>query len=103
MIISPNLNSASDAQNAFDKTRRAGARLSQDRAGAVANQSRLTLAAGQLAVGRENLTAATSRIQDRDAAEASAESAKQNILAQPGAAMLAQANAMPQSALRLLP
>jgi len=102
--LNAGLNSASEAQDALDKTQRASTQLSQDRAGVVANQSRLTLlAAGQLAAGRENLTPAASRLQDEDAAEASAESAKQNILAQPGAAMLAQANAMPQSALRVLP
>jgi len=53
-------------------------------------------------VSRENLTAASSRIQDVDVAEESTEYARQNILVQSGTAMLAQANALPQSALRLL-
>jgi flagellin len=46
--------------------------------------------------------AASSRIKDVDMAEESTEYAKQNILVQSGTAMLAQANVLPQSVLRLL-
>ena len=46
--------------------------------------------------------AASSRIQDVDVAEESTSYARYNILVQAGTAMLTQANAMPQSALRLL-
>lgn len=50
----------------------------------------------------KNLTAAASPIQDEDAATQSTESARQMIIAQNAMALLAQANSMPQSALRLL-
>jgi flagellin len=67
------------------------------------NQARLISAPDRLAVSKEHLDAATSAIPDADAAEESAQFARENIVAQPGAAMLPQANATPQSALRLLP
>jgi flagellin len=75
---------------------------STDRATIGAYQSRLNFTADQLTVSKENLTAASSRIQDVDVAEESTEYAKENILVQSGTAMLAQANQMPQSVLRLL-
>lgn len=56
----------------------------------------------QLAVLKDNLTAANSRIKDVDVADESTKFARNNILVQAGTAMLAQANANPQSALRLL-
>lgn len=101
--LQANLNSVSDAQDALGKLKSAGQQLRQDRAGVEADQARLYSAADRLAVSKENLNAATSGIQDMDAAEESAQSARAKIVAQPGAAMLSQANATPQSALRLLP
>jgi flagellin len=56
----------------------------------------------QLAVLRDNLSAATSRIKDVDIAEESTRFARYSILVQAGTAMLAQVNASPQAALRLL-
>ena len=53
-------------------------------------------------MSKENLSAASSRIQDTDVAEEATQYARFNILVQSGTAMLAQANALPQSALRLL-
>jgi flagellin len=53
-------------------------------------------------VSKENLSAASSRIQDVDIAEESTQYARFNILVQSGTAMLAQANAIPQSVLKLL-
>ncbi len=76
--------------------------LSKDRANIGAFQTRLNYTSEQLTVSKENLTAASSRIQDTDVAEESTEFAKQNILSQSGTAMLAQANQLPQSVLRLL-
>jgi flagellin len=101
--LNASLTSAPDAQHAFYNVTGAMIQLSQDRATVGSSLSRLDSAANQLAVSRENLNAADSGIQDADAAEQTTLSARQNILAQSGAAMLAQANAMPQSALRLLP
>jgi flagellin len=77
-------------------------KLSEDRATIGAVQARLTHTVDQLTVNRENLIAASSRIKDVDMAEESTEFAKQNILVQSGTAMLAQANVLPQSVLRLL-
>jgi flagellin len=51
---------------------------------------------------RNNLGAARSQIIDVDVAQESANFAKQQILVQSGTAMLAQANVLPQSALRLI-
>lgn len=77
-------------------------KLAADRATIGAYQSRLNFTAEQLQVNKENLMAASSRIQDVDVAEESTQYARYNILVQSGTAMLAQANSMPQSALRLL-
>jgi flagellin len=67
-----------------------------------ANVSRLTSTSEQLMVLKDNLAAANSRIKDVNVAEESTQFARYNILVQAGTAMLAQANATPQSALRLL-
>ena len=76
--------------------------LATDRATIGANISRLSSTSDGLAVLKDNLSAANSRIQDVDVAEESTNFARYNILVQAGTAMLAQANATPQSALRLL-
>ena len=76
--------------------------LATDRATIGAYQSRMNFTAEQLTVSKENLSAASSRIQDVDVAEESTQYARYNILVQSGTAMLAQANQLPQSALRLL-
>ena len=76
--------------------------LSSDRATVGADQTRLNYTANQLAVSKDNLTAANSRISDVDVAEESTEYARYNILVQSGTAMLAQANQLPQSILKLL-
>ena len=76
--------------------------VATDRATVGANISVLSAYNEQLAVLRDNLTAANSRIKDVDVAEESTKFARNNILVQAGTAMLAQANATPQSALRLL-
>jgi len=76
--------------------------LATDRATIGSNIARLTKYSEQLGVLRDNLTAANSRIKDVDVAEESTRFARYNILVQAGTAMLAQANANPQTALRLL-
>jgi flagellin len=82
-------------QTAIDK-------VAEFRAEVGANISRLSMTNEHLSVLRDNLTAANSRIKDVDVAEESTQFARYNILVQAGTAMLAQANATPQSALRLL-
>ena len=90
------------AETALDTVQTAISTLAADRASVGANISRLTMTNDHLSVVRDNLTAANSRIKDVDVAEESTQFARYNILVQAGTAMLAQANATPQSALRLL-
>ena len=72
------------------------------RAKAGANIQRLQLTNEQGGILNENLSASVSRISDVDVATESTRFAKYNILVQSGTAMLAQANLLPQNALRLL-
>ena len=67
-----------------------------------AETSRLGFNAEMLATNRTNLEAANSRIVDTDVAMESTKLARNNILVQAGAAMLAQANSSSQSVLKLL-
>ncbi len=92
----------SGAADALTKVKAAISQLSDDRANIGAYQSRMNFTLNQLAVTQQNLTAATSRITDVDMAQESTNYARENILVQSGTAMLAQANAMPQTVLRLL-
>ncbi len=76
--------------------------LSDMRASVGANIQRLNMTEQQLSISSENIAAASSRIKDVDVAQESTNFARYNILVQTGTAMLAQANVLPQSALRLL-
>ena len=76
--------------------------LADMRAKVGANIQRLSLTDEQLSIYNENLSAANSRIKDVNVAEESTQYARYNILVQSGTAMLAQANVLPQSALRLI-
>jgi flagellin len=67
-----------------------------------ADGSRLGFAAEMLTTNKQNLEAANSRIIDVDVASESTQLARYSILVQSGTAMLAQANASSQIALRLL-
>jgi flagellin len=65
-------------------------------------QNRLGITVNNLAITTENLTAAESRIRDVDIAYETAQLTRNSILQQASISVLAQANAQPQSALRLL-
>jgi len=65
-------------------------------------QNRLGSTINNLAVQVENLSAAESRIRDVDVAEETANLTRNQILQQASIAVLSQANALPQAALRLL-
>ncbi len=67
-----------------------------------AQASRLQFALDSLNVNKVNLEAANSRIYDVDVAAETTKLARANILVQSGAAMLSQANAASQIALKLL-
>lgn len=99
---SSDISTTSGATTALSSIKSAINKLAEDRATIGAYQSRLNFTAEQLQINKENLMAASSRIQDVDVAEESTQYARYNILVQAGTAMVAQANAMPQSALRLL-
>lgn len=90
------------AAAALTDVKAAISQLAGDRATIGAYQARMNFTAEQLTVSKENLSAASSRIQDVDVADESTQYARYNILVQSGTAMLAQANSLPQSVLRLL-
>lgn len=91
--------SARDALGLVDE---ALIRIGKMRADFGAVQSRLDTTVSNLDIQYENLSAANSRIRDADVAHESAELASSNILQQASVAVMAQANAVPQQALRLI-
>ena len=96
------VSTAAGAALSLQKVQSAISQLASDRAQVGANLSRLETERNTLSILRDNLSAARSRITDVDVAEESANFARQQILVQSGTAMLAQANVIPQSALRLI-
>lgn len=76
--------------------------INSTRATLGAVQSRFESTVANLQSSVENLSASRSRIQDADFAAETAELTRTQILQQAGTAMLAQANAAPQSVLSLL-
>jgi flagellin len=99
---SSTISTTTAATSALDSVKKAINQLATDRATVGANQAALNMYQEQLGASKDNLTAANSRIKDVNVADESTTFAKYNILVQAGTAMLAQANASPQSALRLL-
>ena len=77
-------------------------RVTSERAeiGAVQNRLAFTVASANNAI--ENIQASESSIRDADVAEEVSEFTRAQILTQAATAVLAQANALPQSALSLL-
>lgn len=92
----------SDATNAIDTIAEAIAKVSKQRSALGAIQNRLEHTIANLDNVVENTTAAESRLRDTDMAEEMVEYSKNNILAQAGQAMLAQANQATQGVLSLL-
>ncbi|MGO4782975.1 flagellin N-terminal helical domain-containing protein [Cryobacterium sp. W22_MBD10_FK3] len=76
--------------------------VSTARASLGADQNRFESVIRNLAVSKENLTAAGSRIRDTDMAEEMVKYTRSSILSQAGTAMLAQANQSNQGVLSLL-
>lgn len=76
--------------------------INKQRADLGAYQNRFEMAYNGIAIAAENMQAAESRIRDTDMAAEMVEFTKNQILSQAGMAMLAQANAQPQSVLRLM-
>lgn len=100
--VTTNISTTGAAVTALGYVKTAITQLASDRANIGAYQSRLNFTSEQLMVSKENLAAASSVIQDVDVADESTQYARYNILVQSGTAMLAQANQLPQSVLRLL-
>jgi len=87
---------------ALAAVRAAITQLATDRGHLGANIETLTDYSNQISTLNNNLSAANSQIMDVDVAQESTNYAKFNILVQTGTAMLAQANALPQTVLKLL-
>lgn len=96
------ISSSGSAAAALEVVKSAISSVATYRSSIGADLSRLMMTNEHLAVLSENLQSSVSRIKDVDVATESAKYAKYNILVQSGTAMLAQANSLPQSALRLL-
>ena len=90
------------ATYAIDSIASAIAKVSEQRSALGAVQNRLEHTIANLDNVVENTTAAESRIRDTDMAEEMVEYSKNNILAQAGQSMLAQANTATQGVLSLL-
>jgi flagellin len=96
------LTTQTGAQQAIDALDSAIQSVATSRGTLGTTQNRLTVTLSNLANMHENLSAANSRIKDVDIAEESASMTRNQILQQAGVAVLAQANALPQSALALI-
>jgi len=96
------IGSWSAAATTMNDVRRAVKQLASDRGRLGADMASLGYYHDQLATLQNGLSAANSRILDVDVAQESTNYARYNILTQAGTAMLAQANSLPQSVLKLL-
>lgn len=94
-----NSKSASEAIATIDNALKTVTKM---RSAVSATIQRLGEAGEQLSALREHLSGKKKRIKGGDVAELSTRFARYDILGKSGTAMLAQANALPQSALRLL-
>jgi len=90
------------AQLALERINTAINRKDNMRAQLGAVQNRLENTISNLSIQAENLQASESRISDVDIASEMTEFVKNQVLAQAAVAMLAQANTLPQMALRLI-
>ena len=90
------------ALNAISSIDQAITDVSTQRGKIGAAQNRLTFAIDNVTSARENLLAANSRIRDVDVATETSEFTRNQILAQAGVSVLAQANQIPSLGLSLL-
>jgi flagellin len=94
--------SKSGAQGALAEIDKAQSQVNGYRANLGALQNRLTSTVDNLGVQHENISAANSRIRDTDIAAATADQTRNSVLLQANTAVLTQANATSNMALRLL-
>ena len=102
ILFGLSVDTADNAFVALNTIKGAIENLAGDRAKVGSNIARLNMTSEALGILNENLAAANRRIKDVDVAQESTAFARNSILTQSGTAMLAQANVLPQSALRLL-
>lgn len=91
-----------NATGALSDVTKAITQLASDSGTIGTNEETLTDYSNQLSTLNNNLSAANSTIMDVDVATASTQYAQANILVQAGTAMLAQANTLPDLALKLI-
>jgi flagellin len=101
-ISTLSISTQTKAQSALATINSAIAAVSTQRATFGAVQNRLEHVINNLGVTVENLSASESRIRDTDMAQEMTNFTKNQILVQASTAMLAQANSLPQSVLKLL-
>jgi flagellin len=101
-LNSLDIGSGGDTSTAISRIDSAITSVSSLRGSLGAVQNRLGSTINNLAIQVENLSAAESRIRDVDVAYETAQLTRNSILQQASIAVLAQANALPQSALSLL-
>lgn len=94
--------SKESAQGTLEKLDKAIQNVSGQRAVMGSIQNRLGSTIRNLEVSAENISASNSRIRDTDYAAATADNTRLSILGSAGSAVLAQANANGQNALRLI-
>jgi flagellin len=94
-VVTSATTALSDVTNAITQ-------LASDRGDLGTNEETLNDYSAQLSTLNNNLAAANSTIMDVDVATASTQYAQANILVQSGTAMLAQANTLPDLALKLI-
>lgn len=101
-IDGESVSSKEGAQGSLEKIDSAMNSISSHRANLGALQNRLQTTSANLETSVENQSAANSRIRDVDFAQATAEKASNQVLKSAGTAVLSQANASGQAALRLI-
>ncbi len=101
-INSSNIKSTSASSTAITQLDTAINRINTQRADLGSLMSNLATARDHVRVMKEALQASESQIRDADVATETSAFARSQVLMQAGVAMLAQANAQPQLALRLL-
>lgn len=101
-INTVDVSSSSGAEDAIATLDTAITTVSTQRSALGAAQNRLEHTIANLGVAQENLAASESRIRDVDMAAEMVSFTRNQIMIQAGTAMLAQANAVPQSVLQLL-
>lgn len=100
--LTAGVSTAPAAAAALDSVKNALNQLASDHSSIGAFQARLDCMPEQLIVSKENLSAASSRLQDTDEAEEATQYARYRILIQAGTALLTQANQLPKTVLRLI-